>query len=119
MGLRNTDIVIIADSDEFVSREFLTSLRVCDSFPQFKDILTKNMTKEKASYKRDLCAKYKIQARSFIFSYFLDCPQVAKYGSNSSSITWPGIRFNWHPDAAPGYCLLEKEANTSIENIRT
>jgi Glycosyltransferase family 17 len=37
MGMRNTDIFIISDTDEFVNRDFLLSLKVCDAFPMFRE----------------------------------------------------------------------------------
>jgi len=118
LGLKPSDIVIISDSDEFIKKDFLLALKVCEAFPEFQNIRSETFDQSDVSYKT-LCMKNKIQVRSFIFSFFLDCPQLAKYGAGSNLKIWPGIRFNWHPDAIPGFCLLNKAANTSVENIRT
>jgi hypothetical protein len=115
LGVMATDLVIVSDVDEFISREFLVALRVCDAFPMHRSPLQAQNSTELVTRQRDRCRKTKVMSRSSVFSSYLDCPQEAKY-LNFTTV-YKGIRMYWHPDVIPGSCLLD--GHSTVEQLRT
>jgi hypothetical protein len=96
LGIKPTDLAIVADADEFVNRDFLTALTICKTFKEHTDMFvlnktqhnTQQNTRDKESKKRkpttlsERChKKTKIMARINQFSSYVDCPQISQYGA--------------------------------------
>ena len=111
LGMRHSDLAIVSDADEYISRDFLMALQVCDPFPMYRKHLIE------PGMKQNRCRKTKLMSRSNTYSSYMDCPQQAKYHNQTK--VYKGIRMYWHPDIIPASCLLDRDANTTVENLRT
>jgi hypothetical protein len=105
LGMKSSDIGILGDSDEFISREFLYVLKTCDIFSEFnkpsKYNINTKLYEEELLYK---CSYSKIQCKVHVYSSYFDCPQQNKNAVNPH--LYPGIKWCWHPDVIPGIIIV-------------
>lgn len=138
MGMKSTDYGIVADADEFVSRDFLRAVKHCDVFP---------LSTSSTSTLTSRCSnRTKLISRINVFSNFVDCPVNALHRkaehlvdrtpqlvNKTGRLSNPNLRFRpgsrrmlgvrtktvkvpvptiqnyWHPDIIPGECLLSQD----------
>lgn len=99
-GMQNSDIVLIADSDEIPLREALVGLMECMN-PTFERVKSRIAKGEDA---KAVCAKdAKVLLKSQVFEFYLDCPVKVP--------VW------WHPDAILADCMMNGDIDA--EDVRT